>query len=68
MRKFEVGKRYSINGVTFEILSRTPKTVKLAQIQHAGRFNERVTDIVTKKVHDWDTEEVVLLSHYEIHA
>lgn len=68
MKKFEIGKRYAEGGVTFEVLSRTAKTVKLALIQHAGRFNEKVTDIKSRKVNNWDTEEVVFWGCYEIHA
>lgn len=68
MKNFEVGKRYKEGGVTFEVLSRTAKTVKMALIQHAGRANERITSIETKKISNWDTEEVVYFGCYEIHA
>lgn len=68
MRKFEVGKRYNDGCATFEIISRTAKTIKVAYIQHAGRFNEKVTDVKTKKVYNWETEEVAYYGYYEIHA
>lgn len=68
MKKFEIGKRYTEGGVTFEVLSRTAKTVKMALIQHAGRANEKVTSIKSKKVNNWGTEEVIYWNCYEIHA
>lgn len=68
MKKFEVGKRYKENGVTFEVLNRTAKTIKMALIQHAGKSNESATDIKSKKIQNWDTEEVVFFGCYEIHA
>lgn len=68
MKKFEIGKRYTEGGVTFEVISRTAKTVKMSLIQHAGRFNEKVTDVKSKKVNDWETEEVIFWGCYEIHA
>lgn len=49
MKKFEVDKRYVEGGVTFEVISRTAKTAKMALIQHAGRCNEKVTDVKIKK-------------------
>ena len=61
MRKFEVGKRYCESGLTFEIAKRTSKTVTYKEIQHAGRFNERVTKEATVKIHDWDTREVIFV-------
>lgn len=68
MRKFEIGKRYTSGGMTFEIMSRTAKTVKVATIQHAGRFNEKVTDIKSRKINNWKTEEVIYCGCYETHA
>lgn len=68
MRKFEVGKRYSMGGATFEVISRTAKTVKMALIQHAGKSNEKITGIKSKKVNNWETEEVIFWNCYEIHA
>lgn len=68
MKKFEIGKRYTEGGVTFEVLSRTSKTVKMALIQHAGKPNEKITSIKNKKVNNWNTEEVVYFGCYEIHA
>lgn len=68
MKKFEVGKRYVEGGVTFEVISRTAKTAKMALIQHAGRCNEKVTDVKIKKINNWETEEVIFWNCYEIHA
>lgn len=68
MKKFEIGKRYTTGGVTFEVISRTAKTVKMALIQHAGKSNEKVTDIKSRKINDWGTEEVVFWNCYELHA
>lgn len=45
MRKFEVGKRYYNNGITYEIVKRTATRVTYKKIQHAGRFNERIIKI-----------------------
>ena len=41
MRKFEVGKRYKDGVMTFEVVSRTPKTIKFVMIKHEGKSNER---------------------------
>lgn len=68
MKKFEIGKRYTEGGVAFEVISRTAKTVKMALIQHAGRSNEKITDVKSKKVNNWETEEVIFWNCYEIHA
>ena len=68
MKKFETGKRYVVGGMAFEILNRTAKRAKVAYIQHAGRFNERVTDIKNIKINNWETEEVMFCGSYEVHA
>lgn len=68
MKKFEIGKRYAAGGVIFEVISRTANTVKMALIQHAGRSNERVTDVKSRKISNWGTEEVVFWNCYELHA
>lgn len=68
MRKFEVGKRYNDGAMTIEVLKRTAKTLKVAIIAHAGRSNENVRETKSVRVNDWDTEEVVFLNCYEIHA
>ena len=68
MKKFEVGRRYKEGGMTFEIISRTAKTAKVAYIQHAGRFNEKVTGVKIKKIYNWETEEVIFCDPYELHA
>lgn len=68
MRKFETGKRYKDGAMTFEIISRTAKTATVAIIQHAGRFNERITDTKKGKIYTWETEEVIFCGCREIHA
>ncbi|MBP3543723.1 MAG: hypothetical protein J6J86_05810 [Lachnospiraceae bacterium] len=55
MRKFEVGKKYRVAGMVFEVLSRTEKNAKLALIQHEGKFNEKVTDIKRVKINNWES-------------
>ena len=68
MRKFEIGKRYTDGAMTIEVLKRTAKTVQIAIIAHAGRFNEKVTDTKKCKVNDWKTEEVIFMGCREYHA
>lgn len=68
MRKFETGKRYYESGLTFEIVKRTAKTVTYRAIQHAGRFNERITKEATAKVQNWETREVILVGDRTIEA
>lgn len=68
MKKFEVGKRYNDESATFEVLSRTKKTVTVAYIHHPGRFNERMSEAERKKIYDWKTEEVFYWGCYEVHA
>lgn len=68
MKKFEIGKRYVDGAMTFEIISRTARTAKVAYIQHAGRSNEKITNIKTRKIQNWETEEVIFCEPYELHA
>lgn len=68
MRKFEVGKRYEDGAMTIEVLKRTAKTLTVAVISHAGKFNENIRDIKKCKINNWETEEVVFLNCYELHA
>lgn len=68
MRKLETGKRYMVGAMAFEIISRTAKTATVAMIQHAGRFNERVSGTKKLKLSNWETGEVIFYSCYEIHA
>lgn len=53
MGKFEVGKRYVESGITYEIIKRTAKTVRFVEIQHPGRFNERITAERNAKIRNW---------------
>lgn len=66
--KFEVGKRYNDGFATFEIISRTAKTATIGFVKHAGKFNEKITDVKTKKINFWPTGEVIFFSPYEIQA
>ena len=68
MRKFEIGKRYAQDGVTYEIIKRTAKTVTYKALQHAGRFNERVLKEATAKVRKWETKEVFFCGDRTIEA
>lgn len=54
--------------MAFEVISRTAKTATVAMIQHAGRFNERVSGTKRLKLSNWETGEVIFYSCYEIHA
>lgn len=58
MRKFEIGKTYRTGSYVFEVLKRTNKTVRVIQIQHEGRSNERRYDERTCKIQDWGDREV----------
>lgn len=68
MGKFEVGKRYVESGITYEIIKRTAKTVRFVEIQHPGRFNERIADVKTAKIRNWDSGEVIIVGHRTIVA
>lgn len=60
MRKFEVGKKYRHGSYVFEVLKRTAKTVRVIQIQHEGRYNERRYNERTVKIRDWGDREVFI--------
>lgn len=68
MKKFEVGKRYSESGITYEILKRTPKTVKYALIYHAGKFNEKVAEVKSARIKDWGDKEVFCVGSRTVEA
>ena len=68
MRKFEIGQRYKDGAMTIEVLERTAKTAQVAIIAHAGRINEKVREIKKVKINDWETEGVIFLNPYELHA
>ena len=68
MRKFEVGSRYKDSSMTFEITSRTAKTVKFVEIQHAGRFNERRSEEKKANIKDWEDREVFFAGSRTVEA
>lgn len=68
MGKFEVGKRYVESGITYEIIKRTVKTVRFVEIQHPGRFNERITAERNAKIRNWESGEVIIVGHRTIVA
>ena len=68
MRKFEVGKMYGEHAVNFEIVGRTNKTVSFVKVQHAGRFNEKKSEVKKAKIFDWETREVFFSNDETIEA
>ena len=68
MRKFEVGKMYGEHAVKFEIVGRTDKTVSFVKVQHAGRFNDRKSEVRKQKVFDWETREVFFSNDETVEA
>lgn len=68
MNRFEIGKRYYESGLTYEIVKRTAKTVTYRALQHAGRFNERVTKEATTKIKEWTNGEVFFCGDRTIEA
>lgn len=69
MRKFEIGNQYSGSGARiYEITKRTAKTVTYKEIDHAGRYNERIVEEKTVKVHLWDSREVIFPHNDTIEA
>lgn len=67
MKKFEVGKRYRVGGMAFEIISRTAQRAKIACIQHEGNENERISYKV-KKIFQWPDREYISINPYELEA
>jgi len=60
---FEVGKRYyaeSGSSCVFEIIKRTAKRICFAEIQHEGRYNEKMGDLKTASIKDWQKGEVFI--------
>ena len=69
MKKFEVGKRYRDGALTFEVISRTKKTAKVAVILHEGKANEKIREIKKVKLNVWEDGEVFFhCDFYEVHA
>ena len=68
MRKFEVGKRYNDGAYVFEVIKRNTKTLKVIQIQHAGRSNERRCNEKTVKIQEWNDREVFITNDLTIEA
>ena len=68
MRKFEVGKRYNDGVYVFEVIKRGAKTLKVVQIQHAERFNEKKCDEKVVKIQEWDDREVFITNNFTVEA
>jgi hypothetical protein len=68
MRTFEIGKRYKDGAITFEVIARTTKTITVNVIQHAGKFNEKITDMKKAKIQNWGDKEYVNIGCYELLA
>jgi len=68
MERFEVGKRYVVGGIAYEITGRTEKTIKFVDAQHAGRFNERKSNQKKAKICDWSDREVFMVSCHIVEA
>ena len=68
MRKFEVGKRYTDGAMTFEVVSRTSKTIKFVMIQHEGKLNERKGLEKKAKINNWEDREVFFSNCYQVEA
>lgn len=68
MRKFETNARYYESGLTYEVVKRTAKKVTVNIIQHAGRFNERITGTKTVKILDWKNGEAFIIGENTVEA
>lgn len=47
--KFEVGKRYTDNSATYEIMTRSDKMIKIGMIHHPNRVNEKLGTVKKSK-------------------
>ena len=68
MRKFEVGKRYKDGVMTFEVVSRTYKTIKFVMIRHEGKSNESRGFEKKAKINNWGDREVFFSNCYQVEA
>ncbi len=68
MRKFEAGKRYGENAVIFEIIKRTEKTITYVAIKHPGRYNEKLGEKKTARIHKWNSREVFITERETVEA
>lgn len=68
MKRFEVGQKIKVGGMTFEITGRTKKTVKFVEIQHKGRINEKRSEEKKKKIFEWPEKEIFYTGCYEVEA
>lgn len=68
MRKFETGKRYNSGAMVYEITKRTAKTVTFKEIDHAGRYNERITKEGRAIIKEWPEREVFIIGTATIEA
>lgn len=58
VKQFEVGKRYTDNSATYEIMTRSDKMIKIGMIHHPNRVNEKLGTVKKVKVNVWGNEEV----------
>lgn len=68
MKKFEVGKRYYTDGVDYEIIVKTEKTITFNIIYHGGRFNEKIAATKKVKLRIWPKGEVFITSNHLVEA
>ena len=54
--------------MTFEVLSRTPKTMKFVMIQHEGKSNESRALAKKAKINNWGDREVFFSNCYQVEA
>ena len=66
--RFEVGKRYTDNSGTYEIMSRSDKMIKIVFIHHPNRVNEKLGTVKKVKLNAWGNEEIFFDGCHEIHA
>lgn len=66
--RFEVGKRYSDNSGTYEIMARSDKMIKIGFIHHPNRVNEKLGTVKKVKLNVWGNEEIFFDGCHEIHA
>ena len=68
MRTFEVGKFYEYGAIVYKVIARSAKFVTVEELQHFGRYNERVTDTKRLKVNNWEGREVFFDNYRTVEA
>ena len=54
--------------MTFEVVSRTNKTIKFVMIQHEGKSNESRGFEKKAKINNWEDREVFFSNCYQVEA